>query len=127
MIRVIESCAINKKLGAITRGRFSQALDRIEATNHDWFHSKKNNEIYHYEAGNFEAYSAAGSGTFHPHHSLKVIPTDATQILVNKEEGYWKITQYIEWYHLDHHKSLYQRREGKMVQHRVRGDGKYEE
>jgi len=46
MARVAESRAINRKLGAITKGRFSQALDRIEVPTHDWFHSKKNNEIY---------------------------------------------------------------------------------
>jgi hypothetical protein len=32
---------------------------------------------------------------FHFHHSLKVIPAYATQILVIKDEGTWKITQYI--------------------------------
>ena len=64
---------------------------------------------------------------FHFHHSLKVIPAYATQILVIKDEGTWKITQYIWWYHLGHHKRLYHRQEGKLVQYWARGDGMYEE
>ena len=35
MVRVAESREINRKLGAITKGRFSQALDRIEVPTHD--------------------------------------------------------------------------------------------
>ena len=42
MLRVAESRTINWKLGAITKGRFSLALDRIEVPTHDWFHSLKN-------------------------------------------------------------------------------------
>ena len=127
MVRVAESRAINRRLGAITKRRFSQALDRIEVPTQDWFHSKKNNEIYHYDAGNFEAYPVTGLGTFHLHHSLKAIPADATQILVQKEEGYWKIKHYIKWYYSDQHRSLYHRGEGKMVQYQRSTDGTYEE
>ena len=56
-----------------------------------------------------------------------MIPADATQILVTKEEGYWKITHYIKWYYSDHHKSLYHRKEGNMIQHQKIGDGTYKE
>ena len=56
MVRVAESRAINRKLGAITKGRFSQALDRIEVPTHDWFHSKKNDKIYHYDDGSEFSY-----------------------------------------------------------------------
>ena len=94
---------------------------------YDWFHSKKNNKIYHYDAGNFKAYPATDSGTFHPHHSLKVIPADATQILVQKEEGHWKITHHIEWYHSNQHQNLYHKKEGKTVQYQRSIDGTYEE
>ena len=89
--------------------------NRIEVITHDWFHSKKNNEIYHYDAGNFEAYPATGRGTFHSHHSLKVIPVDATQVLVKKDEGQWKITQYLEWYYSERTESLYHRKDGKSL------------
>ena len=125
MVWVAESRAINRKLGTITKtkGRHSQALDWIEASTHDWFHLKKNNEIYHYDNGNFEAYPATGSGTFHSHHSLKVISADATQILVKKEEGQWMITQHLEWYYSDQTKSLYHRKEGKLMQYQVRSNG----
>ena len=40
MVRVAESQAINRKLGTITKGRYSQALDRVEMSTHDWFCSK---------------------------------------------------------------------------------------
>ena len=51
MVQVVESRAINRKLGTITKEWYSQALDWIEVSTHDWFHSKKNNEIYHYNNG----------------------------------------------------------------------------
>jgi len=101
-------------LGAITKGRFLQALDRIEVPTHDWFHTKKSNEIYHYEDGNFKAYPSTGEGAFHAHHSLKVLPVYATQILVRKEEGYWEITHHIEWYHSTQRQSIYHRGKGKQ-------------
>ena len=53
MLRVTESCAINLKLGVITKGRFSRAMDMIEVPTHDWFHSAQSSIIYHYNAGNF--------------------------------------------------------------------------
>ena len=127
MARVAESHAINRKLGAITKGRFSQALDRIEVPTHDWFRSKKNNASYHYDDGNFEAYPSTGTGTFHPHHSLKVIPADTTQIVVRKKEGYWEITHHIEWYHSTHQRSIYLRKGGKTVQYREQKGNRYEE
>ena len=53
----------HRKLGAITKGRFSLAMDRIEVPTHNWFHSeRKNSEIYYYDAGNFEAPPATDSG-----------------------------------------------------------------
>ena len=116
MLRVVESCTINRKLGAITKGRLSQALDSIEVPTCDWFHSAKNNEIYHYYVGKFEAYPAMGLGMYHSHHTLKVIPINATQILVIKEEGYWSVTHYIEWYHSSKHESLYHRKNGNTEQ-----------
>ena len=59
--------------------------------------------------------------------TLKVIPADATQILVKKEGGQGKITQYIEWYYSDQIKSLYHRKEGKSMQYQVRSDRTYGE
>ena len=74
-------------------------MDKIEVTTHDWFYSAKSNAIFHYDAGNFEAHPATGLETYYPHHTLNVIPADATQILVMKENGYWRVTHYIECYH----------------------------
>ena len=82
MVRVVESRAINRKLGTIMKGLYSQALDQIEVSTHDWFHLNSNNGIYHYDNGDFEAYPATGRGTFHSHHSLKAISADATQIFL---------------------------------------------
>ena len=127
MVQVAESQAIDRKLGAITKGHFPQALDRIEVPTRDWFHSKKSNNIYHYKAGNVESYPSTVSGTFQPHHSLKMIPADAKQLLVRKEEGYWEITHNIECYHSTQHRSLYHRKEEKTVQYKARTDDTYEE
>ena len=37
------------------------------------------------------------------------------------------LEDYAEWYYLDQHESLYHRKEGKMKQYQMRGDGTYEE
>lgn len=92
MLQIAESRAINRKLGVITKGQRGAALDRIEVPTHDWFHSKKSNKIYHYHSGNFEAHLDTESGTFFPHHSLKVPPDDITQVIVRKEDsGQWRV------------------------------------
>ena len=58
-------------------GNKDGALERIEVTTHDWFHSAQMQEWYHYEEGNFEAYPQKKGSKFYAHHYLKVLPEDA--------------------------------------------------
>ena len=60
LIRVAEERSINRKLTAITKGISNGALDRIEVATHDRFYSGQMHELYHYEAGNSEAYPQKG-------------------------------------------------------------------
>ena len=90
MIQVAEERSINRKLTAITKGINNGALDQIEVATHDWFYSVKMPKLYHYEAGNFKAYPQKGDNKCDSHHFLKVLPADAQQVLVGKDnEGYW--------------------------------------
>ena len=98
MLRVAESRSTNRKITAVTKGR-SRPLDRIQVPGHDWFYSKKANEIYRYTAGNFEAYPAAPDDTFYKHHTLKVLPKDAVQTLVRDNNGRYHITKILDWYY----------------------------
>ena len=77
MIRFAEERSINRKLSAITKGRNDGALDRIEVATHDWFYSVQMRKLYHYKAGNFEAYPQKGDNKFYSHHFLKVLTADA--------------------------------------------------
>ena len=47
ILQVVESHVINRKLGAIVKGRFSPAMSRTEVPIHDWFHSAMSNGIDH--------------------------------------------------------------------------------
>ena len=97
-IRVAKSRATNRKLGAIIKGRQS-TLDRIEVPIHDWFYSKKANEVYHYDAGSFEAYPAVGDGMYFPHHTLKVLPPDADLALVKTlQDGKYRVQHVLTWF-----------------------------
>ena len=98
MLRVAESRFTNRKITAVTKGR-SHPLDRIQMPKHDWFYSKKANEIYHYTAGNFEAYPSASDNTFHKHHTLKVLPKDVVQTLVEDKDNRYHITRILDWYY----------------------------
>ena len=106
MILVAESRAINRKLTTIIKGN-TRALDRIEIPTHDWFHSNKEKEIYHYDCGNFEAHPAISDTTFFRHHTLKVIPPDATQILVAHKDTCIEMTFKTEWYYSFSHDGIY--------------------
>ena len=103
MLRTAETRAVNRKLGAITKGR-SKPLDRIETPNHDWFFSEKANELYHHDQGNFEAYpsidgATGDGGRYYLHHTLKVLPPDAVKVLVGREEDHYKVTSKLDWYY----------------------------
>ena len=83
MIRTAKENSINRKLSIITKGPRG-VLDRIQIPAHDWFHSQRNDQLYHYINGVFEAYPADGKGDFYPHHTLKVLPFDAVAVVIGQ-------------------------------------------
>jgi len=92
MRRTARDNAINRKLGALTKGRRG-VLDRIQIPTHDWFFSPSKQELYHYDRGVFEAYPSTGHGTFFAHHTLKVLATDVTLVQVALDDtNCWTIT-----------------------------------
>ena len=89
MIRATEERGINRKLTALTKGINEGALGQIKVVTHDWFYSIQQRELYHYEAGNFEVFRQKEDNKFYLHHFLKVLPHDALQVLVGKDnDGY---------------------------------------
>ncbi len=124
MIEVAESRAINRKLTATIKGT-NRALDRVEIPTHDWFHSSQQNEIYHYDLGNFEAHPAISSKSFFKHHTLKVLPPDATQILVAHSESSIEMTFKAEWYYSFSRDGLYRRRSEGIESFRCTKEGIY--
>ena len=80
--------------------------------------------MYHYEAGNFEAYPQKGDKTFYSHHFLKVLPLDARQVLVGKDaEGYWRIQDTLEWYYSQSRERLYRRHDDEVEAFSLTGHG----
>ena len=61
-------------------------LDRIQIPTHDWFYSKKYDELYHYDDGVFEAYPSKLEGHFFTHHTLKVLPDDVELVDVEYDD-----------------------------------------
>ena len=55
MLRKIHNKAMNEELNRIKNGEQS-GLDFIEIPKGEWFNSEKNNELYRYNKGVFEAY-----------------------------------------------------------------------
>ena len=76
---------MNAKLNRITNGERS-GLDFIEIPKREWFKSEKNNELYRYKNGVFEAYPSDGEGKeeFKKYHVIKVIPDDAVELIVEE-------------------------------------------
>ena len=97
MIHTAETRAVNRKLTAITKGSHG-TLDRIEVPTHDWFHSEKEQELYRYDKGNFEAYPQATVNKYYKHHSLKVLPPDACMAQVEEENGKLVLRQVYHWF-----------------------------
>ena len=98
MIQVAESRATNRKLTAITKGRV-RPLDRVEVPKHDWYYSKKYNELYHYDQGNFEAYPNEQGNRFMQHHTLKVPYKDAIPAIVRQTGTGFEMTHKVEWWY----------------------------
>ena len=87
MVQVAANRNMNRKLTSAIKGS-RQGLNRIEIPTHEWYYSEKEEEIYRYDDGVFEAHSAMNSetGRYYPHHHLKVLPPDATTAEVEVRE-----------------------------------------
>ena len=81
MLRKIHTQQMNAKLNRITNGERS-GLNFIEILKGEWFTSERNNELYRYNNGVFEAYPSDGEGKeeFKKYHFIKVIPDDAVEV-----------------------------------------------
>ena len=122
MLRVAKSRAANRKLGAITKGK-TRPLDRVQIPNHDWFLSKKSQEIFHHVDGNFEAYPRSEGTAYFTHHTLKVLLADAIKILVEEKEGFYNITKELRWYYSFSRDMLFQKIRGRIEVYRHCRDG----
>ena len=99
MIHTARDWAVNRKLTAVTKGRHT-ALDRIKVPAHEWYYSRKADEVYQYDQGNFEAYPAveAGAHSFSHNHVLKVLPADVLMAEVVKDGKGWKLVKTHKWF-----------------------------
>ena len=82
MCNTVKTNALNRKLTAIIRGPCG-VLDRIQVPTHTWFCSPSLHELYHYDASVFEAYPAYDETTFHPHHTIKILPDNVERVTVS--------------------------------------------
>jgi hypothetical protein len=96
MRKTVEERQINRKLTTITKGSHSQ-LDRIQIPTDSWYYSEKESEIYHYDKGVWEAYPRLNDhpDLFFTHHTLKVVPHDATPIEVTITDEHIEITSHL--------------------------------
>ena len=96
MARLTEERNLNRRMTNAIKGN-RQSVNTIEIPKFDWFYSKTKCEIYHYERGVFEAYSAYTpqqglqptlSTKFYKHHHLKVMHEDAVPAKVTIENDH---------------------------------------
>ncbi|KAL7553316.1 hypothetical protein ACHAWF_016600 [Thalassiosira exigua] len=122
MVEKAKKQATNRKLSAVLKGRVS-SLDRIEVPLHDWFHSSQSKEIYFCDSGNFESHPHLHGDSYHGHHSVKVLPSDATLAIVEKEsDGTYTLRHKLSWFFSVETGLLY-RREGKTIEVYRRHEG----
>ena len=81
MRTIIKTNALNRKLTSVTKGPRG-VLDRLQVPTHTWFHSPSLNELYHYDAGVFEAYPAYDDTSFHTYHTIKILPDNAIRVTI---------------------------------------------
>ena len=75
---------------------------------HNWFYSEKTKELYHHDEGNFEAHAKMGHNEFQAHHTLKVLPTDAIKVVIERTTtGTLRIREKMEWFHSKRTDKLY--------------------
>ena len=96
---------MKSKLKSITNGERG-GLDFIEVPKGEWFKSEKNNELYWYNNGVFEAYPRDGEGKeeFKKYHFIKVIPDDAVEVRVEETEQVYRIVgvgENLQWGTID--------------------------
>ena len=100
MMREEKEREINRKLTAITKGS-RQSLDWIEVPMGEWYYSHTTKEIYKYDKGVFEAYSAWSPShslipdspwRFYKHHHLKVPHDDIVEAQVESSDEYLILT-----------------------------------
>ena len=122
MVSEAKQQAGNRKLTVVAKGRQEGAFDRIEIATHEWFLSDVKKEIYRYKKGIFEAHLEAEVGTYHLHHTLKVLPPDAIQFEVKEtEQGQLIVTERHEWFYSVSKDQIYKK--GKAVEHYVSDNG----
>ena len=105
MLRKIHTQAINAKLNRIANGERS-GLDFMEILKGEWFASEKNNELYRYKNGVFEAYPSDGEGKkeFKKYHVIKVISDDAVEVRVEETEQVYRVVgvgENLQWETID--------------------------
>ena len=94
MIETTEERQINRKLSNVTKGAH-RSLDRIQNPVHDWFYSEKEQEIFHYDHGVWEAHPRKTPHHHFLYHTLKVLPDDATLITVSVDEDGIAIEEFL--------------------------------
>ncbi len=90
MLRRARESATNRKLNVIMKG-LRRVLNRVQVPTHDWFHSASSNELFHYDTGVFAAHPWIRENLFHDHHTLKVLPPDATLAEVVWADSGWAL------------------------------------
>ena len=100
MIQQEKERELNRKLTAIVKGPH-QSLDWIEVPIAEWFYSHEKKEIYRYDKGVFECYSAWSPSVslvpthpwqFYKHHRLKVPHSDIVEAQVEHTDDFIVLT-----------------------------------
>jgi hypothetical protein len=100
MVKQEKEREINRKLTAIVKGPH-QSLDWIEVPTAEWYYSHEKKEIYRYDKGVFECYSAWSPSVslipthpwlFYKHHRLKVPHSDIVEAQVTMTEQFIILT-----------------------------------
>eukprot|EP01082_Thalassiosira_pseudonana_P012463 g11074.t1 g11074 contig5:6529-7404(+) len=87
MIRKTEERRVNRKLTTVIKGGHT-GMNRVQVPLNEWYVSEHSHELYHYNHGCFEAYPLDTDGLYFPHHTLKVLPDDASRLKLLR----WTIT-----------------------------------
>ena len=100
MARLTRQRTTNRRMTTVIKGAH-RSLQEIEVPRFEWFFSRKENELYRYHLGVFEAYSAYSPQAalkpthptvFYDHHHLKVLPPDAVRAEVEHRGDRYHLT-----------------------------------